>query len=261
MKIINDLLKTKNVLEPILEAINKGRNVQKTNLENDLKSYENSILYYKKEIERYEVYAKEKREAIEKLKDKDNNWKMEDFINAIDLLKKNKNIEWVFISENMSLIIQTKPLLQYHGTKNKQLDEPVGRYAININLTNSYFQVFPLDFKKPGTVYYRHPNLYSSPGNLCTSTDINNNLIKMFQEGDYYGYVDLLILFLSTFPQTPGAHSERYWTDWLLMRQIDFKQNPWIDLKPVYTVGEVKKAEPIEFIINKTNPAINIVGV
>ena len=222
-------------LKPLLNAVNRGQNTNYDHLMIQKKEAENAIAYYRR-------YVKKSQDDLDSIKEKIKTIAIHDFgmtrlIESLKMIKKNENIDWAFISDKMELIVQTKMLYQYDALKRKQYKEPVGRYAFKMPLTRNIdtdtLEVHPLDFTAEGK---RHPNQTGYPRCCWGGSQYEvNNFIK---SGNFYSAIEELIVFFSTFPHA-GGHKPQWWLFWLNNREVDFQQNPWIDHKPVFTIGKI----------------------
>lgn len=245
LSMIKKLMKNNDlVLKELLAFVNGERNSDIKRSQYQLVESARQLDFYAKEIKRHKKLVEESEQILTTLKDK--SWKTEDLIKSVDQLKKHKDIEWAVVTSDLFLIFQTKPLFQYHGIDQKQLDEPIGRYAIKIDLRYMTKTIHPIDFEAQG---HRHPNLMLSPGNACwggLETPIN----QMIKSGEYFNAVDTILAFLSTFPHN-GGHKPQYWLIWLNERKINFQKIPWIIPTPIHEVGKLSSPIKMKFKIKR----------
>lgn len=249
---LKQAIEDKVIINPLLEKINQGRNEEITNLtrnKTDLKRY---IADYKRSIENYEKQLKTVEEKLSKVKD--NSWDIKQLIKSINQIKKHKDVDWAFLTKDLELVIQTKMLHQFNPFEEKVTEEKVGRYAFKIKF-DAYesinIQVFALDFTAQE---HRHPNIMANFNRTAALTTCwggyDAQLKVAARQGEFYNLVDGLIVFFSSFPHE-GGHKPLYWLVWLNERTVEFKQNPWIDLEAIYTIGRKTNPKPVKVKIEK----------
>lgn len=241
-------------LLPLLEALDANKNTRYADLQYTIKDNKRNIAYYEKSIEDYRKRLAEAEGAIKKLKFKKT--EPEDLISSLEQIKKHKKIDWAFLTEDLNLIVQTKPLTQFDPYLEKDTKAPVGRYAFKIGLSQyeRSLSIAALDFVSQR---HRHPNMMSHPGGACWG-GYDSTIRKMFDAGNFFGGIDAMMLFFSTFPQQ-GGHKPLYWHVWLAHREVSFLQNPWYDQihKSIYTVGKPMPAKEKKYRFKREKIAID----
>lgn len=246
---IKQALQDKIIIQPLLKQINERRNSDLVQLNRDVSNYDRWLIDSQRNVKRYE----EQREAaIKRLKEaKDNSWNTESLVASINQLSRHKYVDFAYLTQDMKLIVQTKPLFRYDGIEEKQMIDIVGRYAFCIQFPNGNdihrvtCLVHPLDFISQN---FRHPNIMSDiDKNPCWGSNFNP-IEKMLLSGEFYSAIDNIIVFFATFPH-PAGHSPLYWLIWLNERQLAFEPNPWIKEKAIYSIGRVREAKPKKFPI------------
>lgn len=233
-------------LEPLVDEFNRSRMSAYSKLQEIIKSsadnekyYEGQVQYYKDEVVKQINKRKEAEAQIKHTKD--DRLTLADIVTMLTQVERHKMVNWAFLTQNLQLIIETKPLKQYDALLDKQLTEDVGRYAFRVGLGRyPSLEIFPLDFEAQG---HRHPNMMSSPSSGCWG-GFDSEVREMFRNGDFFAAIDAMVMFFSTFPQS-GGHQPLYWYIWLNERNNYFKPNPYFYKfkEAIWTVGKPVEAK------------------
>lgn len=224
-------------MKMIVENLNKRRGELGVSLAQGVDVAEKEIKTWEREIVRKKKLVRQTKEQIQMVR-KLSDLTEETFIDSLELLKKHKKITYAGYKENLS--IETAMLYATNKeTGEADLSLPIGRFAMRFNVQGNIRDAgfINLDYSYVSGYHYAHPTIEN--GILCAG-DNEGELNFLLRTGNFYTLCDLLISFLSLFPQDGGNPYIKpvVWLKRKVVRDVD---NAFICKEPLWEYNGKRK--------------------